>query len=169
MFQKHGTTDDQVLNVCTFYEKYSRNLAAQYPPLLHIGSVQLQWKNYKSILHSKMRYSMKLDYIVSRIEASQDGGAYVYVTYANPNAFKAGAERTPPTPFGANMMAFTSPEDLMKNLPKAMANIGKAMGGGGFTTDSPTFKISMREYEDMSIKVGDRVTIEIKKSDSSGI
>jgi hypothetical protein len=49
------------------------------------------------------------------------------------------------------MMAFTSPEDLMKNLPKAMANIGKAIGGGGVPVDSPTFKISMREYEDMPI------------------
>ena len=67
------------------------------------------------------------------------------------------------------MMAFTSPEDLMKNLPKAMANIGKAMGGGGSPTDSPTFKISMREYEDMSIKVGDKVMIEIKNTESSGI
>ena len=110
---------------------------------------------------------MKLDYIVSRIEASQDGSPYVYVTYANPNDFKAGAERQS-NPFGSNMMAFTSPEDLMKNLPKAMANISKAMGGGALT-DSPTFKISMREYEDMGIKVGHRVTIEIKKSDSSGI
>jgi len=27
------------------------------------------------------------------------------------------------------MMAFTSPEDMMKNLPKAMANVSKAMGG----------------------------------------
>ena len=102
-------------------------------------------------------------YIVSRIEASQDGSPYVYVTYANQNDFKAGADRTPQNPFGPNMMAFTSPEDLMKNLPKAMAS------GGGFPTDSPTFKISMREYEDMAIKVGDKVTIEIKKSDSSGI
>ena len=40
-----------------------------------------------------------------------------------------------------------------------MANIGKAMGGGGgFPAESPTFKISMREYEDMSIKVGDKVS-----------
>jgi hypothetical protein len=51
-----------------------------------------------------------------------------------------------------------------------MANIGKAMGdGGGFPTDSPTFKIGIRDYEDMSIKVSDKVTIEIKKIDSSGI
>jgi hypothetical protein len=46
--------------------------------------------------------------------------------------------------------------------------MGKAIGGG-FSTDSPTFKISMGEYEDMSIKVGDKVTIEIKKVDSSRI
>jgi hypothetical protein len=51
-------------------------------------------------------------------------------------------------PFGVNVAAFTS-EDLMNNLPKAMSNIGKAMGGGVFPTDSPTFKISIRDYEDM--------------------
>ncbi|MFY9796164.1 MAG: hypothetical protein WAJ93_10775 [Candidatus Nitrosopolaris sp.] len=61
------------------------------------------------------------------------------------------------------MMAFTSPEDLMKNLPKAIGNISRAMGGGGPLTDSSTFKISMREYKDMAIKVGDKITIEINK------
>jgi hypothetical protein len=66
------------------------------------------------------------------------------------------------------MMTFTSPEDLMKNLPKAMANISRTMGGGGAFT-GPTLKISMREYEDMAIKIGDKATIEIKKSESSGI
>jgi hypothetical protein len=39
-------------------------------------------------------------------------------------------QASPFNPFGPNMTAFTSPEDLMKNLPKAMANMGKAMGGG---------------------------------------
>jgi hypothetical protein len=109
---------------------------------------------------------MKKDFVISKIEASQDGAPYVYIALSDPNDFKPGAER-PQNPFGPNMMAFTSPEDMMKNLPKAMANISKAMGGGGTLTDSPTFKISMREYEDMAIKVGDKITIEIKKSDSS--
>ncbi|MFY9870899.1 MAG: hypothetical protein WAK17_14375 [Candidatus Nitrosopolaris sp.] len=109
---------------------------------------------------------MKKECIVSRIEASQDGSPYVYVTFSDPNDYKPGAEKTQ-NPFGMNMMAFTSPEDLMKNLPKAMGNISRAMGGGGPLTDSPTFKISMREYEDMAIKVGDKITIEINKSDSS--
>jgi len=33
----------------------------------------------------------------------------------------------------------------------------------------PTFKMSMREYEDIVIKVGEKVTVEIKKSDNSGV
>jgi hypothetical protein len=107
--------------------------------------------------------AMKKDCIISKIEASQDGSPYVYVTFSDPNDYKSGTEK----PFGANMTAFTSPEDVMKNLPKAMSNISKAMGGAGPPTDSPTFKISMREYEDMAIRVGDKITIEIKKSDSN--
>ena len=110
--------------------------------------------------------SVRFNYIVTGTEASQDGGPYVYITFSNPNESKV----APDCPFDPNATTITSPEDLMKNLPDAMANIGKAMsGGGGFPTDSPTFKISMREYEDMTIKVGDKVTIEIKLTDSSGV
>jgi hypothetical protein len=54
----------------------------------------------------------------------------------------------------------------MKNLPKAMSNM---FGGGAMSSESPTFKISMTEYEDMQLKVGHKVTIEIKRADSSGI
>src|ERR671923_2815230 len=109
---------------------------------------------------------MRKDYIVSRIEASQDGSPYVYVAFSDPNDYKPGSDRQQ-NPFGTNVMAFTSPEDLMKNLPKAMANISKMMGGGPVgMTDSPTFKMSMKDYEDMGIKVGDKVTIEITKLDN---
>ena len=34
---------------------------------------------------------------------------------------------------------------------------------------SNIFNISMKEYEDMAIKIGDKVGIEINKVDSSGI
>jgi hypothetical protein len=67
---------------------------------------------------------------------------------------------------------FNSIEDLMKNMPKIMANIpGLGGGGGGGQTGSPTVKLSMREYEDMNIKVGDKVYLDIyKPSDTnSGI
>jgi hypothetical protein len=36
------------------------------------------------------------------------------------------------------------------------------MGG---QTEFPTVKLSMREYEDMNIKVGDKVYIDIRKYD----
>ena len=44
-------------------------------------------------------------------------------------------------------------------------------GGGIFSGfgDSPTFKLSIREYDDSGLRVGDKVTIEIKKSDISGL
>jgi hypothetical protein len=61
---------------------------------------------------------------------------------------------------------FTSPEDLMKNLPNVMSNMLGA--GGEMHGNSFTFKITMKEYEDMGIKVGDRVTIEINKVDGNG-
>ena len=58
-------------------------------------------------------------------------------------------------------------EDLMKNLPKAMSNMFST--GGGLHGNSPIFKITMKEYEDMAINVGDKVGIEINKVDRNGI
>jgi hypothetical protein len=107
---------------------------------------------------------MKKDFIVSKIEASQDGSPYVYVAFTDPNGPKSAGggvnSSYPQSPF-------TSPEDLMKNLPKAMSNMFN--GSGGVSGDSLTFRISMKEYEDLAIKVGDRVGIEINRIDSSGI
>ena len=50
----------------------------------------------------------------------------------------------------------------MKNLPKAMSNMFGT--GGGLHGNSPIFKITMKEYEDMAINVGDKVGIEINKA-----
>ena len=57
----------------------------------------------------------------------------------NPSDYKAG-ERSQ-TPFGSNAVAFSSPEDLMKNMPKIISG----MVGGGGATGTPTLKMSMRE------------------------
>jgi hypothetical protein len=104
--------------------------------------------------------SMRREFIVARIEASQDGSPYVYVTFNDPKEYKP--DRPNMNPFGQNV---TSIEDLMKNMPKVITNIG-FMGPG--LTDSPTIKFSMHEYQDMGIKVGDKVYIEIQKTDTSG-
>ena len=106
---------------------------------------------------------MKREFIVARIEASQDGSPYVYVTFNDPKDYKPGDK---PAPFGPNAMAFSSLEDLMKNMPKVMSNMTGLMGGA---TDAPTMKMSMREYQDIGIKVGDKVTIEVVKTDTSGV
>ena len=114
---------------------------------------------------------MKKEFIASRIEATQDGSPYVYVTFVDPSEYKPGNDKRA-NPFGTNVMAFSSPEDLMKNLPKAMGDISKMISGGvGGNTggDNPIFKISMKDYEDLNIKVGDKVTIEIKKTDYGSV
>jgi hypothetical protein len=110
---------------------------------------------------------MKKDFIVSKIEAPQDGSQYVFITFTDPNEAKSPGSGSsyPQSPFGKSGEAipFTSPEDLMKDLPKVMSNMLGA--GGGMPGNSPTFKITMKEYEDMAIKVGDKVTVEINKVD----
>jgi hypothetical protein len=115
--------------------------------------------------------SLKKDFIVSKIEASQDGSQYVLVAFTDPNEPKSVEEGGSylQSPFGnsGKAMPFTSPEDLMKNLPRTMSDMFGT--GGRMSRDSPTFKITMKEYEDMAIKVGDKVGIEISKVVSNGI
>ena len=103
------------------------------------------------------------EFIVSRIEASHDGTPYVHVSFMDPTS---GERQQSMNPFGAKAMTFSSPEDLMKNLPKAMSNV---LGSGMGVADAPTFKLSMREYEDLGLKVGDKVLIELKKPEVTGI
>lgn len=103
------------------------------------------------------------EFIVSRIEASHDGTPYVHVSFMDKTS---GDRQQSMNPFGVKAMTFSSPEDLMKNLPKAMSNV---LGSGMGVADAPTFKLSMREYEDLGLKVGDKVLIELKKPEVTGI
>jgi hypothetical protein len=47
-----------------------------------------------------------------------------------------------------------------------MSNISRMASGDGAISDSPTFRMSVKEYEDIGTKVGDTVTIVIKKSEN---
>jgi hypothetical protein len=108
---------------------------------------------------------MRKEYIVAKIQSPQEGSHYVYVTFTDDKEYRP-EERKMQGQFGPGVGAFNSIEDLMKNMPKIMANI-PGLGGGGAQTDSPTVKLSMREYEDMNIKVGDKVYFDIYKQDNS--
>jgi hypothetical protein len=114
---------------------------------------------------------MKKDFIVSKIEAPQDSSQYVFISFTDPyeEAKSPGSGSSyPQSPFSKSgeALPFTSPEDIMKNLPKVMSNMLGA--GGRMPGNSPTFKITMKEYEDTAIKVGNKITIEINKVDCNG-
>jgi hypothetical protein len=103
---------------------------------------------------------MRKEFIVSKIQSPQEGSQhYVYVTFSDEKEYRNQAKR-PQSEFGPGVGAFNSMEDLMKNMPKIMANMP---GLGGGQSESPTVKLSMREYEDMNIKVGDKVYFDIHK------
>ena len=107
---------------------------------------------------------MKSEFVVSKIEASQDETKpFVYVVFTDTKTLRKGKQQQ--SPFGGMGTSFTSPEDLMKKLSKMFGGGGRGIGLG----ESPTFKLSIREYEESGLRVGDKVTIEIKKSNSSGI
>jgi hypothetical protein len=91
---------------------------------------------------------------------------HVHIGFSEPA--KSG-EAKPLNPFGPSMTAFSSPEEMMKNLPKIMGNLPGMIGRAGGFPDSPVFKCSMRKYEDMNIRVGDKVSIEIMKKQDNGI
>ncbi|HJU94966.1 MAG TPA: hypothetical protein VJ643_02945 [Nitrososphaera sp.] len=107
---------------------------------------------------------MKKEYIVAKIQSPQEGSHYVYVTFSDEKEYRSQEKKTH-NQFGPGVGTFNSIEDLMKNMPKIMANIPGLVGGS--QNESPTIKLSMREYEDMNIKVGDKVYFDIYKSDNT--
>jgi hypothetical protein len=104
---------------------------------------------------------MRKEFIVAKIQSPQEGSQhYVYVSFSDEKEYRSQEKKTQ-SQLGPG--AFNSIEDLMKNIPKMMANM-PGLGGGG-QSESPTVKLTMREYEDMNIKVGDKVYFDIRKQD----
>jgi hypothetical protein len=113
---------------------------------------------------------MKKEFIVSKIEASQDGSPYHYVVLTDTRANFTSTRRQqgfPENPFGVASIPITSLDDL-KNLPKKISDaIEGAFGSGrNNTSESTTFKMNTREFEELGIKIGDKVTLEIKISNN---
>jgi len=105
---------------------------------------------------------MRKEFIVAKIQSPQEGSQhYVYISFSDEKEYRSQEKKTQ-SQFGPGVGAFNSIEDLMKNIPKMMANMP---GLGGGQSESPTVKLAMREYEDMNIKVGDKVYFDIHKQD----
>ncbi len=95
---------------------------------------------------------MKKEYVVTNISAAPDGSPYVLVTLNETTDMNAQQE----PPGRASVGAFAGdPESLMSNINRLLLQqMGKV---------ATTLKMDMADYEEAEIRVGDRVTLEIKK------
>ena len=117
--------------------------------------------------------SYKKEFIVSKIENSKDNIPYVYVSIYSKGNFSPTRRQQgfPENPFGVAAIPITSLDDL-KNLPKKISDaIENAFGGDGnnISSELTTFKMNVREFEELGIKVGDKVTVEINISNNDDI
>ena len=115
---------------------------------------------------------MKKEFIISKIESSHDGNPYVYLVLTDTKGNFTPRRREkgfPENPFGVAAIPITSLDDL-KNLPKKISDaIEGAFGGSGgnnISSGSTTFKMSTKEYQELDIKTGDKVSIEFKISNN---
>jgi hypothetical protein len=100
---------------------------------------------------------MRKEYVVVRIDAAPDGTPQVLVSLSDPKDVRERSQGQ----FGGSPVVgtFGSMDDLMKNINKMFAS--QMMGS--FTT---TLKLSIKEYEDSGIKVGDKIYLDIIKPDT---
>ena len=62
--------------------------------------------------------------------------------------------------------------DDLKNLPKKISDAVESAFGGDrnkMSSESTTFKMNVREFEELGIKKGDKVTLEINISNNNDI
>ena len=95
---------------------------------------------------------LRKEYVITEVSASPDGSPFVLVTLKDPSDVR-GPQISPQS----NMVAFTSMNDMFKNL----GNVLSKQMMGSFAT---VIKISLDEYEKLDFKVGDRVSVEINKT-----
>jgi hypothetical protein len=119
---------------------------------------------------------MRKEYIVSKIKASQDGSPYLYLVLTDTKGNFTSTRRQqgfPENSFGVAAIPITSLDDL-KDLPKKISDaIEGAFGDGrnnissSSSSEFTTFKMNTREYEELGIKIGDKITLEFNLSNNN--
>jgi hypothetical protein len=97
--------------------------------------------------------ALRKEYVITEVSASPDGSPFVLITLKDPSDVRGPQKISPKS----NMVAFTSMNDMFKNL----GNVLSKQMMGSFAT---IIKISLDEYEKLNFKVGDRVSVEINKT-----
>jgi hypothetical protein len=98
---------------------------------------------------------LKKEYVVTEITAAPDGAPHVLVTLRDPRDIR---ERQ----FGPQTSTFTSMDDLFRNLGRNLTT--QLMGG--FAT---VIRLGLNEYEELNIRVGDKVVLDISKAEVVGV
>ena len=109
---------------------------------------------------------MRKEYVVMRIDAAPDGSPYVVVSLSLAKDMKEGNQ--PPSQLGSNVMGFTNMDDMMKNLNKMISGGGMGMMGGA-APGTTSIKLDMHEYKQLGLSVGDKVNLDISKSEALGV
>src|ERR1044072_1822976 len=110
---------------------------------------------------------MKKEFIVSKVEVPQDGGPYICLVLTDIKGNFARTRRQqgfPENPFGIAAIPISSLDDL-KNLPKKISDAMNAAFSGSSnntSSDSTVFKMTQKEFQELDIKIGDKITLEIK-------
>src|SRR5919202_1901716 len=112
---------------------------------------------------------MKKEFIVSKVEVPQGRGPYICLVLTDIKGNFTPTRRQqgfPESPFGIAAIPISSLDDL-KNLPKKISDaINAAFSGSSKNTsfDSTLFKMTEKEFQELDIKIGDKITLEIKTS-----
>lgn len=101
---------------------------------------------------------MKKEFIVKGIDAAPDG-TYVVVSLTSPKDVDSGMAQNP----FKKPMGFSNMNDMMKDLNKMFGGMQGMMG------NMTTLKLSMFEYKETGISVGDKVFLELSKIETSGV
>ena len=104
---------------------------------------------------------MKKEYVVKSIDAAPDGKPYVLVSFMSAKELMDNS--SPVSPFGSKVMGFSNMNDMAKELNKMFA------GMGGMSSGITSIKLDMHEYKEMNLSVGDKVYLEITKSENTGV
>ncbi len=104
---------------------------------------------------------MKKEYVVKSIDAAPDGMPYVLVSFMSAKELMDNS--SPVSPFGSKVMGFSNMNDMAKELNKMFT------GMGGMSSGITSIKLDMHEYKEMNLSVGDKVYLEITKSENTGV
>ncbi|MDA0756478.1 MAG: hypothetical protein O3C04_04030 [Crenarchaeota archaeon] len=109
---------------------------------------------------------MRKEFVVMRIDAAPDGAPYVLITLSLTKDMAEGNQ--PSNPSATNIMGFSNMDDMMKNLNKMFSGGMPGMMGGA-ASGTTSLKLDLHEYKQLGLSVGDKVNLDISKTETLGI